>query len=480
MKSQLIARHDECEILQRCYNSSESEFVVVFGRRRIGKTFLIEQFFNKKYDFKYVGAHNLRTREQLANFSKALSHYSRRKPREFANWFEAFDALAEYLGNISGDRRKVVFIDEMPWMDSKRSDFVSALENFWNGWAAGQENIMLVATGSASSWMVDKLIKNSGGLHNRITERIFLRPFTLGETEEYLQSRKIHWDRYQILQTYMLTGGVPYYLKLLDPKDSLAQNIDRLCFTDNGALRIEYDELYNAIFPTADVYTRVIELLSSRKSGLTRQEISATTRLNGSNLTHILTNLERCGFIAKRAQYGQKKNDVIYRLIDFYTIFYFHFIAGDTSLDEHWWLHHIDAGNTLAWMGLAFELICLEHHRQIKTALGIAGMATDVSTWRHKASHTNGNTSGAQIDMIIERADRIIHLCEIKFSHNKFSLTRDYEEKLRNRQWLFQEATKVKKTVVQTFITTYGLSNPEAWSIVHSEVTMDDLFASTK
>lgn len=476
MKSQLIARRRECEILQRCYTSTESEFVVVFGRRRIGKTFLIEQFFDKKYDFKYVGAHNLRTREQLVNFSKALSRYSRSKPRAFADWFEAFDALAEYLGKLPNDRRKVVFIDEMPWMDSKRSDFVSALENFWNGWATEQENIMLVATGSASSWMVDKLIKNNGGLHNRITERIFLQPFTLGETEEYLRSRKIQWDRYQILQTYMLTGGVPYYLKLLNPKDSLAQNIDRLCFTDNGALRIEYDELYNAVFPTAEMYTRIVELLSNHKSGLSRQEISAATHLNGSNLTRILTNLERCGFIAKRAQYGQKKNEAIFRLVDFYTIFYFRFIAADTSLDDHWWSHHIDTGSTLAWMGLAFELICLEHHRQIKSALGISGMATEVSTWRHKASQSDGDINGAQIDMIIERADRIIHLCEIKFSRNKFSLTRDYEERLRNRQWLFQEVTKVKKTIVQTFVTTYGLSNPEAWSIIHSEVTMDDLF----
>jgi hypothetical protein len=458
--------------------SDESEFVIICGRRRIGKTFLVEQFFNRQYDFKFVGAHNLRTREQLQFFAKSLAQYSHSKQRELSDWSEAFDALTEYLESLPNDRRKVIFIDEMPWIDSNRSNFVSALEYFWNGWASSQENIVLVATGSATSWMTDKLLKNKGGLHNRVTERIYLKPFNLHETEEYLNSRNINWDRYQILQTYMLMGGVPFYLKQLNPQESLAQNIDRLCFSENGMFRLEFDELYNAIFSAADSYIRVVELLSQHKSGLSRTELLNSTRLNGTNLTRILTNLERCGFITKHAQYGQKLKDTIYRLVDFYTLFYFKFIAGNIDFDQDWWTHHLNTPALLSWMGNSFELICMEHHQQIKKALGISGMATSISTWRYSPSATDGTGKGAQVDLVIERADRIIHLCEMKFSQKKYTITKEYNEKLQNRLWIFQEVTKTNKTVVQTFVTTYGLANPNNWSIVHSEVTMDDLFNS--
>lgn len=476
MANKLIAREKECQILQRCMSSDESEFVIVCGRRRIGKTFLVEQFFSHQYDFKYVGAHNLRTREQLLNFAKALAYYSQTPLQNFKDWTEAFDALIQYLSTLPNDRRKVIFIDEMPWIDSSRSNFVSALEYFWNGWANSQENIVFVATGSATSWMTDKLLQNKGGLHNRVTQRIYLKPFDLHETEEYLNSRGIHWDRYQILQTYMLMGGVPFYLKQLDPHESLAQNIDRLCFSENGMFRLEFDELYHAIFPAADSYIRVVETLARHSAGMSRKEIMSATKLNGSNLSRILTNLERCGFIAKHAQYEQKSNEV-YRLSDFYTLFYFKFINHNLGLDQDWWTHHLNTSELLSWMGVSFELICLYHHPQIKRALGISGMATSVSTWRHIPSATSSNQKGAQVDLVIERADRIIHLCEIKFCQKRYSLTKEYVEKLRERTWLFQEVTKTTKTVVQTFVTTYGVANVNNWSIVHSEVTMEDLFS---
>jgi hypothetical protein len=475
MANKLIAREKECQILQQCMDSDESEFVIVCGRRRIGKTFLVEQFFGHQYDFKYVGAHNLRTREQLQNFAKSLAQYSHQPLQTFKDWTEAFDALAQYLSALPNDRRKVVFIDEMPWIDSNRSNFVTALEYFWNGWANSQENIMFVATGSATSWMTDKLLQNRGGLHNRVTQRIYLKPFDLRETEEYLNSREIHWDRYQILQTYMLMGGIPFYLKQLNPRESLAQNIDRLCFSENGMFRLEFDELYNAIFPAAGSYIRVVELLSRHKSGMSRREVQLATKQSGGQLTRILTNLERCGFVAKHAQYGQKTGE-IYRLSDFYTLFYFKFIAHNLEMDEDWWTHHLNTSELLSWMGVSFELVCLYHHQQIKKALGISGMATAVSTWHYIPSATDPIQKGAQVDLVIERADRIIHLCEMKFCQKKYSLTREYADKLRDRMWLFQEVTKTTKTVVQTLVTTYGVTNVQNWSIVHSEVTMDDLF----
>lgn len=477
MALNLIARQRECEELSKCMKSDKSEFVIICGRRRIGKTYLVDRFFEGKFDFKFVGGHNLRTREQLRSFSKALKKYSKKKYPEFEDWFEAFDALEEYLESLPVERKKVVFIDEMPWMDSKRSNFVSALENFWNGWANGQYNIVLVATGSATSWMVDKLLKNRGGLHNRITRRLYLAPFTLKETEEYLRKRRTTWDRYEMLQCYMVTGGVPFYLDLIEPRESLAKNIDRLCYEEDGVLSKEFDELYNAVFPVADTYISVVRLLSEHKKGLTRKEIGVKIGLNGANLTRILSNLDKCNFIGRRAQFGNKKNEAIYRLIDFYTLFYFKFIEKNLSLDSAWWTHHLGSSSISAWQGLTFEIICMEHHRQIKNALGISGMATSVSTWRCYPDAEN-NLPGAQIDMIIDRADRMINLCEMKFSLNAYNISAEYERKLRDRMWLFDLKTKNKKPLVHTFVTTFGLGEGKHHGIVHSEVTMDDLFNS--
>lgn len=477
MNKQLIARQRECTELQKALDSDESEFVTVCGRRRIGKTFFVEQFFDGKYDFKYVGGHNKRTRDQLNAFARAIHLYSGNLQLQFTDWYQAFSALEDYLSTLGKDRKIVVFIDEMPWMDTKRSNFVTALESFWNGWAVGRRNILLVATGSATSWMTDKLLKNRGGLYNRIRNRIYIRPFTLKETEEYFAANSFSWDRYQILQSYMFTGGVPYYLKMLDSRLSLAQNIDILCFNENGQLKEEFDELYNAIFPGADSYITVAKVLAENRNGLTRNEISAKTRLSGAFLTRVLKNLERCNFIEKTNLFGNRKTEAIYRMVDYFTLFYFKFIENNLSKDDNWWTHHIDSRSISSWMGLTFELICMGHHSQIKKALGVSGMATAVSTWRCKPDDEVG-TPGAQIDLIIERADRIIHLCELKFSQEPYGLTKDYAEKVRNRSWLFKTKTQTKKSVVNTFVTTFGLGSGKNHSIVHSEVNMDDLFNS--
>ena len=477
MTDKLISRERECAEIKRCMESDESEFIIVCGRRRIGKTFLVEQYFNKTYDFKYVGAHNLSTRDQLRGFAKALKKYSGKKYDVFADWIDAFDALEEYLESITEHKRKVVFIDEMPWMDSKRSNFVSALENFWNGWAAGQENIVLIATCSATSWMSDKLIKNKGGLHNRITCRLNLKPFTLKETEAFLAKNHCPWDRYQILQAYMALGGVPFYLRRINVKQSVAQNIDRLFFVEDAPLRTEFDELFNALFASADSYISVVRALSRRRHGMTRHEITEVVKFNGSNLTRILNNLEQCGFISVGQQFGRKNNGLIYRLTDFYTLFYFHFIEGKPIADTSWWTKHANEPEVMSWLGLTFELVCQKHQQQIKNALGVGSVTTKISTWQHRADKNSGK-GGAQIDMVMERADRIIHLFEIKFSIGKYSLTAKYSDELREREATFREVTGTKFATVQTFLTTYGLNNPEKWSTVHSQVTMDDLFNS--
>lgn len=472
----LIGREYEIAELKRCIASERSEFAVVYGRRRVGKTFLIRKFFNDDYAFHYVGAHRQNNRQQLDNFSKALQRYSGTKNRlKLKNWSEAFDCLETYLESRTDLKRKVIFIDEMPWIDNKQSGFVDALEYFWNSWVMGRDDIVLIACGSATSWMIDKLIENQGGMRGRITRRIYLHPFSLAECKAYFESRGFDWDEYQIIQNYMVMGGIPYYMSMLEPRMSLPQNIDSLFFSNHGLMRDEFDELYNALFTTADKYIDIVRLLAEHREGLERTEIESQTKISGGTLTTILKNLERCDFIKGYAQIKKSTKGVIYKLIDFYTIFYYKFVYNNKTEDENYWLHNFQSRSVSSWQGLTFELVCLVHAWQIKHALGISGVATEISSWREPGS---SGKRGAQVDLIIKRADKVVHLCEMKFSEGLFSITADYEETLKERKLRFGQHTGIQRGVVHTFVTPYGVSKGKHYSIVHSEVTARDLFVA--
>lgn len=480
-KTIIVGRKREMSELQHCMESDRSEFVIVYGRRRIGKTFLVDNFFHQQYDFSFVGGHRLSKEKQLRNFAKSLKLYAKLSSNpKFSDWDDAFDALENYLNSLPVNKRKVVFFDEMPWIDTPQSEFVDALEMFWNGWAARRGDIVFIATGSSTSWMMDKIVENQGGLHGRITANIYVRPFTLNEVELYLKSRGTAWDRYQILQSYMVLGGIPYYYSLLNVKESLVQNIDRLFFRKNGELQVEFGELYNALFNNADKYIAIVKLLNGKREGMTREEIRIATKMDSSVLSKVLRNLERCDFVLRYSQFGNKKKGAIYRLIDFYTLFYYRFVDSLAGLDEQWWTHNFNSHAVESWQGLSFELISLLHLNQIKQKLGIAGISTSASSWRYVPSKKMGDgieKKGAQIDLLIDRADRTINLCEMKFSVAPFVVSESYEWLLRNRMSVFREQTKCTKTLVYTFVTTFGVAGSNHSSIVQSEVTMDDLFA---
>ena len=479
----LIGRKHESEELSRVMSSGRSEFVILYGRRRIGKTFLVRRFFEDRFDFHYVGAHHVKTEGQLKNFRKALQRVNGGMDvGEIRNWAEAFEKLESYLESLEAGRKKVLFFDEMPWIDAKQSDFVRALEYFWNSWVAMRDDIVLVACGSATSWMADKLLENHGGLHNRVTRQIYLRPFTLQECGEYLESRGFDWDEYVTIQCYMILGGVPFYWSLLEPELSLPQNVDRLCFQRDGSLRNEFDELYYALFSNAERYISVVRALAGRREGMTREEIGEACGMSGGNLSKILTNLVRCDFVTFFAQYGNRRKQSLYRLCDFYTLFYFRFLHEEHSYDENFWLHHFLSPQVQSWEGNTFELVCLLHLPQIKKSLGISGMETRISCWRYLPNKTTSSrqdlpAQGAQIDLLIERADRIIHLCEIKFSEGRFSISKEYERHLRERMEIFRQVTQAKSALVHTFITPRGIAPGTHRGIVHSEVTAEGLFA---
>ncbi|MBQ5452989.1 MAG: ATP-binding protein [Bacteroidales bacterium] len=467
----LVGRKNEIKELERCLNTPKSEFVVVYGRRRIGKTFLIRNFFNEKYDFSFVGRHNYPKETQLAAFAEAIKEYGNSSfDLKLNSWEEAFKQLRILLENKKVKRKKVIFIDEMPWLDNRRSDFVPALESFWNAWAALRDDIMLVACGSSTSWIVDKILKNKGGLFNRVTMQIYLRPFSLSEVKEYLENQNCSWDNFQIAQAYMVFGGVPFYYSLSNRELSLAQNIDRLFFSSkNAVLRTEFNELFAALFSNYDKHIEVIKILTSRTEGLTRTEISEKAGFGGSEMTKILDNLERCDFIMSSNKTGGGVKNKIFRICDFYTLFYYKFVEKNSSADADFWQKMINSPKINTWQGFCFELLCLLHITQIKRALGIDGVLVTLSTWRSKDRN-------AQIDLVIERSDRIVNLCEIKFSVNEFVITKDYESKLRSRAGLFAAETGTKYALNTTFITTYGISNPQNHSIVNGNIVLDDLF----
>lgn len=471
----LVGRKRESQELEWALRSNRSELIILKGRRRIGKTFLVRSFFRDKYTFHFVGAHKKSKKIQLSNFREALVKYSGINDlSELNNWHDAFCALGKYLERCT-DERKVLFFDEMPWADSHGSDFVEELEYFWANWVQNRDDIVFIACGSATSWMKEKIEDNQGGLHNRITHKIYLRPFNLHECREYLQNHGFEWDDYTIMQMYMIFGGVPYYLSLLRPYLSLPQNVDNLLFVTGGDLSDEFNELYSALFKNADRYISIIQILYSKREGLTRQQIEAATGFSGGGLTKMLNNLESCDFIVSYQQFGNKNKQTLFRLCDFYTLFYLKYVRDNRSKDEQYWQHHFMDRSVESWEGFSFEQLCLRHLPQIKKSLGIAGIATEASAWRYLPSQA-GNEKGAQIDLVIKRIDKMVHLCEMKFSEHPYTITKDYEEKLKARRLLFMDATGESRGVVLTMITPNGLKQGLHSSFIHSEITVKDLF----
>ena len=468
----MIGREAEKTDFIRFLESEKSEFVVVFGRRRVGKTFLIREFLGNKFTFYHTGMANTEKETQLQNFNSSLHKYGNIPYPKVSTWLEAFEQLISLLSNKKTKGKKVVFIDEMPWMDTPRSGFVQALEFFWNSWASAQKDILLIVCGSASSWIMNKLIKNHGGLHNRITQQIHLLPFTLGECEEYFQKNNIALNRHQIVESYMIFGGIPYYLSLMQKQYSLAQNVDRLCFAERGMLRNEFENLYASLFRNYENHVKIVEALSKKTKGLTREEIIENTRLpNGGGLTKTLEDLELCGFIRKYKAIGKKERQSLFQLTDFFTLFYFNFMSDNKFNDEHFWTNFIENARHRAWSGYAFEQVCLAHLPQIKRKLGIAGVLTNTASWR-----SNDSDNSAQIDLLIERNDKVINLCEMKYVQEQFVIDKKQDENLRNKRAVFKRETKTRKAVHLTMITTYGIKRNEYWGNIQSEVTMDGLF----
>jgi AAA+ ATPase superfamily predicted ATPase len=467
----MVGRKEEQRLLRALINSDKAEFIVIYGRRRVGKTFLVNETFGSDMFFSYAGIAGVKASRQIEAFTLALREHGLTSDHSVANWFEAFNALKSLIIHAGEDKTKIIFIDEMPWMDNKNSEFIPAFEHFWNGWAANNKNIKLIVCGSATSWITKKIFRDKGGLYNRVTRQIALKPFTLGECRQFFENRGVNLSNHDIVEAYMIFGGIPYYLDMFDKKYSLAINVDKLCFEENAPLSGEYNRLFDTLFSKPEKYESVVRFLSEKKQGETREDIAKHAGIaDGGNLTKILKELAESGFIRKYKPFGGKKKGALYQLTDSFIGFHLSYIEKIGS--ENYWTTFTDNAVHRAWSGYAFEQVCLAHVAQIKKTLGITGVLTEIYSWR-SADKTK---KGAQIDLVIDRNDNVVNLCEIKYSISLFVIDAEVDANLRNKVSVFKRETSTKKAVHTTMVTTYGLSNSKYNSIIQSEVTMEELF----
>lgn len=479
----MIGRKDEQKFLLSLVDEEEPQFIAIFGRRRIGKTYLIRESFQHTFTFQHTGISNnqidpnKRKLTQLEKFEESLRNYGFEPNKKIESWNEAFNGLKEII-KASKQKKKIIFIDELSWMDTKDSGLISVLESFWNGWATAraEKDVILIVCASATYWMVQNIVNSKGGLHNRLTGQIHLKPFSLSECEDYLKSKKIIFNRHQILQCYMILGGVPYYWSLLKKGLSLPQNIDELFFKEGAFLAYEYDNLYSALFNKPDQYIQIVKALCSVNKGVTRDEICKKTGIASSgDLTKKLTELENCGFIRKYVPFGYKQKNCLYQLIDNFTLFHYKFMRNNIQ-NENYWKEKINTPQVRAWSGVAFERVCLEHIPQIKKALGISGVYTEVNSWQCSKDEENG-LLGSQIDLLIVRRDQVINVCEMKYSESEYMVDAKFDAMQKRKIADFLKKTDTKYAIHSTLITTYGVAESSYSGELQSIVTSDDLFA---
>jgi len=467
----LLGRTREVETLERDFRKEESQFIAVYGRRRVGKTYLIRECFRDQFFFYHTGLRGGGLKSQLIAFRASLMKYGHEKCPVLKNWLEAFAEL-NCLVERGAPGRKVIFIDELPWMDTARSGLVTGLEYFWNSMASAraERDVFLVVCGSASSWIVKNLLKNTEGLYGRLTDRIQLKPFSLVECEAYAKRLGLDLSREEVARAYMVFGGIPYYWNLMRTDLSLDQNIDELLFSADGKLRCEFDYLYASIFRNAEPHLKVVEALFGKKSGLTREEIIAATGLkNGGNFKTVLDELEQCDFIRSYCPVGKKNRGAVYQLIDSYTLFYYTFIRDRPKDDAGFWLSAMDSSRVAVWHGLAFERLCLQHLPEIRRALGIAGLQVTAHAWRAK---------GAQIDLLLNRSDKTIDVCEVKYAEEPYEIDKAEHAKLVSRKRVFQESLPFHRRVRLVMITFAGLKHNKYWNDIQGELTLNDLFSA--
>jgi hypothetical protein len=471
----MVGRKTEIGTMKRLMNSGRSEFLAVTGRRRVGKTFLIDQVLKPKYCFSMTGIQKASQKKQLVNFGVKLREYSGDKTLGYQqSWQLAFLEFKAYLQTLNKGDKHVIFIDELPWVATPRSGFVQMLAHLWNDYLSKESHFLLVVCGSATSWIAKNVINDPGGLHNRLTEIIHLPPFNLSETHKLLDNNGIKLSDQEIAKVYMALGGIPHYLNNIKRGESSPVAIERICFSPTGLLRNEYENLYKALFKNAEFYQQIISVLAKHPNGMPNDQILKKLGIKGSGTYHrAIKDLIASDFIMETHPYGRKKRGTFYRLIDEFSVFYHRFIAPNRNYSSGIWQQLAASQPYKVWTGYAFESICMRHIDQIKRALGIGSVSTDISSIYVPASD---QMNGFQIDLLIDRRDDCINLCEIKFHSGPFTITKEMYHRLIQKRQRFIEYAGIRKQVIYTFITNHGVvQNEYALEIVDAEITLGDI-----
>ena len=476
----MIGREKEADILNDLYHSGKAQLVAIYGRRRVGKTYLVDEVFQDRITFRHAGLSPVeedgnRMKKQLEHFYYSLVMQGMKAKAKPKDWLEAFFMLEQVLQEKDDGSRQLVFLDELPWMDTRKSGFLTAFEAFWNTFACHRHNLMVIVCGSSNSWILEKLINNHGGLYGRVTYQIHLLPFSLAETKAFFKDRDIILSDYDIVQSYMIFGGIPYYLGYFQKGLSLAQNVDEIIFKKNAPLRTEFDRLFASVFSSSEKMITLVKTIGGKRIGLTRDEISKQSGIvSGSNLTSYLSALIMSGFVEKYLPFRAKRGEEKYKLTDPFCLFSLKFLHEKNIDDEHFYEHSMQDAAIVSWRGLAFENVCFQHIHEIKKALGISGVSTRQSSWAIRESETD--KSGTQIDMLIDRDDNIVNMCEIKYSTEEFVVTKSYDLILRNRTALLSGQIPKRKAVHSILITTFGLRYNEYCGDFQKVITIEDLF----
>ncbi len=481
---EIVGRQYEQQQLQKIFQSNAAEFVAVYGRRRVGKTYLIREFFNNKkcIFFRTTGIHKGSLKKQLAKFKQEIENtfYKGTQLSSFSDWHDAFGALKDAIDLFAGKQKVIVFLDEIPWLATPKSGLLEALDYYWNRHWSENKRIKLIICGSAASWIIDNVLFNTGGLHNRVTLRLRIDAFTLLETKSYLTYKGIRYNNQQTLTLYMCIGGIPFYLNLIEKGVSAIQNINLLCFNKKGALYDEFKILFASLFKHHEIHEEIITFISSKREGVSRTDIEDHFKYKGGRLTERLNELEEAGFIGAFTPW-KKERGIYYKIIDEYSLFYLTWIAPRASsriaknIDDRYWEILSSKPAWKAWSGYAFEAICFKHIGQIKETLHIPD-GSEVTSWRYIPDKTT-ETTGGQIDLIFDRPDDIVNLCEIKYCHSPFVIDKQYAALLLNREKLYCKITKTSKQIFHSMIVSSNLKkNMYSEEIIASVATLEDLF----
>jgi AAA+ ATPase superfamily predicted ATPase len=468
--SQRIAREKEAHILDRLWDSTEAELVALYGRRRVGKTFLVRSILGQRIPFfELTGVKDGSTRLQLDNFAKVLSRvfYPGISVAPPKTWHQAFDMLVAAIDARPPDEKTTIFLDELPWLASPRSGLLQALDHAWNAELSRRPKVRLIACGSAASWMMKNVINAKGGLYNRVTRRVHLRPFSMLEAAAYLKSRGVRFTPMQMITTYLALGGVPYYLRLIEPELSAMQALHAVCLAPEAPLSDEFDRVFASLFEHDHEHQKIVKELAKHRYGVERKKlVKLLGKRSGGRLSNRMTELEASGFIRAFTPYGKDTRDTYYRLVDEFTLFCLRWMIPVTRKGGGYtasgWQSQIRQPSWHSWAGYAFEGVCLKHADVLQDLLAFSEVPSQVGTWRHvPRGGRDGN--GAQIDLLYDRDDGVLSLCEVKYRDGEYALDRGAARSLMHKLDVFQRRMKPRKRISLSLITS-GSFRPNAWS----------------